>query len=103
MMARIWTGVTRTSDPDACQQGPGRQDSRYGERRQHRGGGRADGDAWAGRVLVLGQKLLAARTVSDVPHALVIVALGVLIIVDPRRFLGPVQIETCENRKETAQ
>ena len=88
-MVRIWTGATRIADPDACQQGPGRQDSRYGERPQHRGGGRADGDAWAGRVLVLGQKLLAPRTVSDVPHALVIVALGVLVIVDPSPVPGP--------------
>ena len=88
-MARIWTGATHTADADAYQQGPSRQDSRYGERRPHRGGGRADGDAWAGRVLVLGQKLLATRTVVDVPHALVIVALGVLIIVDPSPVPGP--------------
>jgi hypothetical protein len=88
MMARIWTGATHAADPDAYQQGPGRRDSRYGERRQHRGGGRADGDAWAGRVPVLGQKLLAARTVVDVPLALVIVALGVLIIVDPSPVPG---------------
>ena len=88
MIARIWTGATHTADPHAYQQGRGRQDSRYGERRQHRGGGRADDDAWAGRVLALGQKLPAARAVVDVPHALAIVALGVLIIVDPRRFLG---------------
>jgi hypothetical protein len=88
MMARIWTGATHTADPDVYQQGRGRRDSRCGERRQHRGGGRADRDAWAGRVLVLGQKLPAARTVVDVPHALMIVALGVLIIVDPRRVPG---------------
>ena len=86
-MARIWTGATHAADPDAYQPGPGRQDSRYGKRRPHRGG-RADGDAWAGRVLVLGPKLLAARTVVDVPLALVIVALGVLIIVDPSPVPG---------------
>jgi hypothetical protein len=78
MIARIWTGATRApADPDADQEGPGHQDSRDGERRQHRGGGRADGDAWAGhRVLVLGQKLLAARAVVDVPLAFALVAFG---------------------------
>jgi hypothetical protein len=41
------------------------------------GGGRTDGDAWVDRrVLVLGQKLLAARAVADVPFAFALVALG---------------------------
>ena len=63
------------ADPDAHQELSGRQDSRDGERRQHRGGGRADGDPRAGRrVLVLGQKLLAARAVVDGPLAFALVA-----------------------------
>jgi predicted metal-binding membrane protein len=39
-------------------------------------------------VVVLGQKLVGARAVIDVPLALALVACGVLIIVDPRRFRG---------------
>jgi predicted metal-binding membrane protein len=39
-------------------------------------------------VVVVGQKLLAARAVIDVPLALAIVAFGVLIIVDPSPVPG---------------
>lgn len=39
-------------------------------------------------VLVLGQKLVGARAVIDIPLALAIVAFGVLIIVDPSSVLG---------------
>ena len=38
--------------------------------------------------LVLGQKLVGARPVIDIPLALAIVAFGVLIIVDPSSVLG---------------
>ena len=39
-------------------------------------------------VLVTAQKLMPPRAALDVPLALAIVAFGVLIIVDPRRFPG---------------
>jgi hypothetical protein len=39
-------------------------------------------------VVMLGQKLVGARTVIDVPLALAIVAFGVLIIVDPSSVPG---------------
>jgi predicted metal-binding membrane protein len=37
-------------------------------------------------VLVTAQKLLPPRAALDVPLAVAVVAFGVLIIVDPRRF-----------------
>ena len=86
------------ADPDAYQELSGRQDSRDRDRRQHRGGGRADGDPLAGRrVLLLGQELLAARAVVDVPLAFALVAFwGFWSSWTPRRFPGGVHVETCE-------
>src|SRR5262249_28189055 len=75
MMAGSGPAPPAPADPDAYQELSGRQDSRDGERRRHRGGGRADGDPRAGRrVLVLGQELPAARAVVDVPLAFALVA-----------------------------
>jgi hypothetical protein len=75
MMAGSRPAPPAPADPDAYQELSGRQDSRDGERRQHRGGGRADGDLRAGRrVLVLGQELLTARIVVDVPLVFTLVA-----------------------------
>ena len=93
------------ADPDAYQELSGRRDSRDRDRRPHRGGGRADGDPLADRrVLLLGQELLAARAVVDVPLAFALVAFSGSgrrgLLVGSRAASMSKRVE---NRKETAQ
>ena len=76
------------ADPDAYQELSGRQDSRDGERRRHRGGGRADGDPRASRR-VRARRILGFRS-SWTPRRFPGAA-G-----DVSHIGGAVHVETCE-------